>query len=185
MLSDRLADSLSLLKNRASVSVDRAVDSLARVDDYAVDRFNRSFSSSISVWLSQHPAIAWAVSHPGTALIASLIVAVLTIRLIATIYRGVANTIDRMWLAILRSPVTLFKFAVGSKEHKTTGSDTIKTVVTNYEVTNDSEKLTLILTRLDAIEQQQQQIVRDLALLKQQPLTVEPQRLRLVEEAQQ
>ena len=180
MLSDNLADKFNLLKTKAFSSLDRAGERAFSVDDYVVDRFNHSFGSSIAIWLTNHPLIAWAVGHPFITLIASLIIAVLTIRLMATIYRAIANIIDRMWLGILRSPFILLKLIFGWEAK--TKADSLNTVVTNYEVTNDSEKLALIMARLNTIEQQQEQIIKDLAALKQQPLTVEPQRLRLVNE---
>ena len=90
----------------------------------------------------------------------------LTIRLIVTIYQAIANTIDRMWLGILRSPVNLLKWIFGWKKVKIASSDSSSTIVTNYEVTNDSEKIALIMARLDVIQQQQSQIIQDLAALK-------------------
>ena len=179
MLSDNLADKFNLLKIKALSSLDRAENQVFSVDDYIVDRFNHSFSSSVAIWLNNHPLIAWAVNHPFITLTASLIVAVLTIRLMVTVYRAIANTIDRMWLGILRSPFIFLKLVFGFKTKKVDG---VNSIVTNYEVTNDSEKLALIMARLDTIQQQQEQIIKELAVLKQQPLTVETQRLRLAKE---
>jgi hypothetical protein len=79
----------------------------------------------------------------------------------------------------LRSPFFLLKFLFGwEKKPQTVNSNT---TVTNYQVTNDSQQIQEIIDRLDQIQQQQQEIIQELALLKQQPLTIEPQPLRLVE----
>ena len=82
-----------------------------------------------------------------------------------------------MWLWILRSPWLLLKFLFGWPAKPATGN----TTVTNYEVTNNPEQLQEIIARLDQIQQQQEQIIQDLAQLKQQPLTIEPKQLRLAE----
>ena len=116
------------------------------------------------------------VNHPLIALVTSLTVIILTVRLLLTVYNAIASTIDRMWLAILRSPVNLLKFLFGWQPKPKT-VDLANTTVTNYEITKDSAQLQEIVTRLDRIQQQQQQIIQDIAELKQQPLTIESQQL--------
>ena len=179
MLLDNLADKLNPVKTKALSLVDRATDRASNVDDYIVSSISNTVGTRFSIWLTQHPVIAWLVNHPLIALIVGLITAILVVRLILTIYRAIASTIDRMWLAILRSPFTILKFLFGWEAKPETTP--LNTTVTNYEVTNDSQKLQEIVIRLDLIQQQQQEIIRELALLKQQPLTIEPQQLRLIE----
>jgi hypothetical protein len=176
---DNLVDRLNPLKTKALSLVHQATEKATSADNYLVERIGNSVGSSIAVWLSQHPLIAWLVSHPVMALLTGLVAIILGVRLLLTIYRAIASTIDRLWLGILRSPWLLLKFLFGwQPKPKTVTSNT---TVTNYEVTNDSQQLQEIMTRLDQIQQQQQEIIQDLALLKQQPLTIEPQQLRLVE----
>ena len=173
-----LTDKLNAIEEKALSIVDRATDKAFNVDDYIVNSISDTVGIRFSNWLSQHPLIAWLLNHPLIALVISLITAILVVRLVLTIYRAIASIIDRMWLAILRSPFTILKVLFGWEKKPETS---ISTTVTNYEVTNDSVKLQEIVTRLDLIQQQQQEIIRELALLKQQPLTIEPQQLRLVE----
>lgn len=176
---DNLVDQLNPLKTRALSLVHQATEKAASADNYLMDRIGNSVGSSIAVWLNQHPMVAWLVSHPLMAMLISLVAIILVVRLLLTIYRAIANTIDRLWLAILRSPLRLLKFLFGwQPKSKTTTSNT---TVTNYEVTSDSQQLQEIMARLDHIQQQQQEIIQDLAFLKQQPLNIEPQQLRLVE----
>ena len=179
MLLDNLANKLNAIETKAMSLVDRATDKASNVDDYIVSSIGNTVGTRLSIWLTQHPLIAWLVNHPLIAAVASLITAILVVRLVLTIYRAIASTIDRMWLAILRSPFTILKFLFGwEAKPKNIPSNT---TVTSYEVTNDPQKLQEIMTRLDLIQQQQQEIIRELALLKQQPLTIEPQQLRLIE----
>ena len=179
MLLDNLAEKLNPLETKALSLFDRATDKALNLDDYVVNSITNSVGISLTNWLNQHPLIAWLVSHPLITLVVSFITAILLVRLILTIYRVIASTIDRMWLAILRSPFAILKFLFGwEAKPKDINRNT---TITNYEVTNDSARLEEIVTRLDLIQQQQQEIIQELALLKQQPLTIEPQQLRLVE----
>jgi hypothetical protein len=176
---DNLANKLTPLKTEALSLVHQATEKASSVDNYLVEGISNSVGSRIAVWLTQHPLIAWLVNHPVMAILTSLIAIILLVRLLLTIYRAIASTIDGLWLGILRSPWRLLKFLFGwQPKPKTVTSNT---TVTNYEVTNDSQQLQEIMTRLEQIQQQQQEIIRDLALLKQQPLTIEPHQLQLVE----
>jgi hypothetical protein len=150
------------------------------IDNYLVDGISNSIGSGITAWLTEHPIIAWFFNHPLLAILISFVVIVLVVRLLLTIYRAIANTIDRLWLGILRSPWRLIKFLFGWEAKSK--SVTSNTTVTNYEVTSDSQQLQEIMIRLDQIQQQQQIIIRDLAQLKQQTLTIEPQPRRLLKD---
>jgi hypothetical protein len=176
---DHLADHLNPLKAQALSLINQAMEQVSSVDNYLIDSIANAVGSPITVWLTQHPLLAWLVNHPLMALLIGLVATILLVRLLLTIYRAIATTIDRIWLGILRSPLFLLKFLFGWKTKPKTV--TSNTTVTNYEVTNDSQQLQEIVNRLDQIQQQQQEIIQELALLKQQPLTIEPQQLWLVE----
>jgi hypothetical protein len=150
------------------------------IDNYLVEGISNSIGSGITAWLTEHPIIAWFFNHPLLAILTSFVVIVLVVRLLLTIYRAIANTIDRLWLGILRSPWRLIKFLFGWEAKSK--SVTSNTTVTNYEVTSDSQQIEEIMIRLDQIQQQQQIIIRDLAQLKQQTLTIEPQPRRLLKD---
>jgi hypothetical protein len=179
VLFNNLVEQLNPLKTKGLSLVHQVTETASSADNYLIEKVSNSVGSSIAVWLTQHPTIAWLVSHPVMAILTGLVAIILLVRLLLTIYRAIAVTIDRLWMAILRSPWLLLKFLFGWKPKPKTV--TSNTTVTNYEVTNDPQQLEEIMTRLDRIQQQQQEIIQDLALLKQQPLNIEPQQLRLVE----
>jgi hypothetical protein len=138
----------------------------------------RSITFFLDSWFEQHPFIYWLTQHPIFSLITILILVVLLIRLLVTIYRAIANSIDRLWLWILRSPFLLLKSLFGwefkSKELKTTNT------ITNYELTTNSEQLQEIITRLDEVQEQQKLILREIAQLKQQPKNVKSKQIELI-----
>lgn len=174
-----LADILSPIQSKASSLWQEATDRATSLDDRLLNGIGNSLNYHWRNWLAQHHTIAWLIDHPIISLIAGAIALILIIRLVLTIYRSVANTIDRMWLWILQSPWMLLKLLVGWEKPKLDSPDSLNTLVTNYQVTADAEQLREILLRLDKIQQQQQQIMQDLQLLKQQPLTIESQQLQL------
>ncbi|MGL4879745.1 MAG: hypothetical protein ACRC8K_01590, partial [Waterburya sp.] len=58
-----------------------------------------------------------------------------------------------------------------------------QTTITNYEVTNNSEQLEEIMTCLAKIQQQQEEILQDIALLKQlSPIMESKQRMLTAEQ---
>ena len=184
MLSDHLANKFDPIKTKTSSLLHHVTDQTTFLDNYfnyLVNSIGNSISSSWNNWLLQHPLIAWLFNHPLIALVSGFLTVILTIRLLATIYRAIANVIDRLWLWILRSPWLLLRLLFGWS----TKASTTNTTVTNYEVTNNPEQLQEILARLEQIQQQQEQIIQDLAQLKQQPLTIKPQQLRLVDKSSQ
>ena len=178
MLPKNLVDKLNSIETRASSWLHNATDSATSLDDRLIEGIGNSVGYHFNTWLAQHPAIAWTISHPIISLVVGSITLILTIRLLVTVYRAIASAIDRMWLWILRSPWLLLKFLFGwERQPKVTSN----TVVTNYEVTQDSEQLRDIMVRLDKIQGQQEQILNDLAQLKQQPLAIESKLLSLSE----
>ncbi len=177
MLSDSVADKLNPLKSKMSSLLHQATEKTTSIDNYLVNSVGNSINSSWHNWLIQHPFLSWLFNHPLIAFVGSVLTLVLTIRLLVTVYRAIANMIDRMWLWILRSPWLLLKLLFGWEAKSVTAD----TRITNYEVTNNPEQLQEIMVRLEQIQQQQEQIIRDLAQLKQQPLSIEPKQLRLIE----
>lgn len=149
-----------------SFSFQDAVDRVMSLDDYVASSVGKSLSTSINSWLGIHPLIFWLAHHPLISFFIILIGGVLAIRLLLTIYRAIANTIDRMWVFILRSPWLLLKVLFGWE--KKSPELATESIITNYEITNNPEQLQTILSRLDQIQEQQAQILLDLAQLKQE-----------------
>lgn len=143
-----------------------AVNKVVSLDNYVANSVGKSLLNSINSWLSIHPLISWLAHHPLISFFIILISGILIIRLLLTIYRAIANSVDRMWIFILRSPWLLLKVLFGWEKKSPELSP--QNVITNYEVTNNPEHLQTILNRLDQIQEQQAQILLDLARLKQE-----------------
>ncbi len=177
MLTEDLANKFNAIKTIASSSFQDVIQKSTSLDNYLLDSMSNSVTSYLDAWLVNHPVLYWLVNHPVISLLGSLITVILIVRLLVTIYRAIANMIDRMWLWILQSPFSLLKFLFGWEVKSKTVSP--NTTITNYEVTNNPEQLQEIMTRLDKIQQQQQQILQDIAELKRQSPIINPKQIKL------
>lgn len=139
---------------------------------------NSWFNHWFAHWFAQHPTVYWLIQHPWLTLITTIILVIFMVRFFVAIYRIVMNSIDRLWLWIIRSPFLLVKFLFGW-EFKTKQSPN-PTQISNYELVSDREQLKNICDRLDLIQQQQQQILQEIASLKQPLKNVSQQTLELV-----
>ena len=117
-----------------------------------------------SHWLEQHPIMFWMVQHPIISIVGSFIGVILFSRLLSAI----AYLIDKVWLWIIKTPWLLIKSLLGI--NKKTSEDVGNTI--NYELAINPEQLTKIIKQLARIEKQQQQILQDIASLKQENKTV-------------
>ncbi|MGL5941422.1 MAG: hypothetical protein ACRC2S_13730 [Waterburya sp.] len=174
-------DLLNELKITALTSWHNAINKATAWDNYFVNSISNSITSAMNNWLGQHPILAWLFNHPFISLIVGFITVILIVRLILTIYRAIATTIDRMWLWILQSPFLLLKFLFGWEVKPK--NKIPQTTITNYEVTNNSEQLEEIMSCLAKIQQQQEEILQDIALLKQlSPIMESKQRMLTAEQ---
>ncbi len=176
-LLKNITSKFDYLNQAASSSLQNAIDKADAWDDRLINALGNSIASHFDLWLTNHPFVAWSIDHFAVSLAGGSIALVLIIRLFITIYRAIALAIDRMWLWILRSPMSLLKFVFGWQGKPK--ANTLNTTITNYEVTNNPEQIQQILTRLNSIQQQQQQIIQDLADLKMQSPHIEAKSLDL------
>ena len=116
--------------------------------------------SIVNSWIEKHPLVVWLLQHPITSLIGFSLAIVLLLRL----FSAVAYLLDKFWLWLLKLPILLFKLLLRKKNQPPQKSSAI----VNSQLEIESEKITCIIEQLEKINQQQQQIIQDIALLKQQ-----------------
>ncbi len=131
---------------------------------------NSWFNHWLTSWFAQHPTISWLIGHPWLSASVTLILLIFVVRLLVAIYRLVINTIDRLWLGIMRSPFLLLKWLFGWEFKPKQQSNSMQTISINEQLTGERQELEIINQRLDLIQQQQQQILDEIALLRQSQL---------------
>ena len=118
-----------------------------------------AIQSFFNSWVEKHPLIIWLLQHPIISLVSIFLIIVLLFRLLAVI----AQLLDKLWIWLLKSPIILIKFILGIKNKP---SEKVS-AVNPQELTIEPEKISQIIQQLEIINQQQQQIMKDLATLKQ------------------
>jgi hypothetical protein len=127
-----------------------------------------AIASLVYDWFEQHPIIFWLFSHP---LISSIIVLVI-IFLLWRLLTAIATLVDRTCIWLLQSPLLVGKSLFRWGKRSTSSAEKLVSQMT------DSEKLTYILSKLEAIEQQQKLIVQEIAALKSLPETASLSKLK-------
>ena len=117
-----------------------------------------AIQSFFNSWVEKHPLIFWLLQHPVISLVSILLITVLLFRLFAAL----AQLLDKLWIWLLKSPIILIKYILGIK-NKT--SEEVSTI-NPHELTIEPEKISQIIQQLEIINQQQQQIMKDIATLK-------------------
>lgn len=116
--------------------------------------------SFVNSWLEEHPLIIWMLQHPIISLISFFLIIVLIFRL----FSAIAQLLDKLWIWLLTSPVILIKSLLGLKNKSTENLATIS----QQQTAIDPIKISHIIEQLELINQQQQQIMQDIAALKKE-----------------
>jgi hypothetical protein len=116
-------------------------------------------NSLLDSWLEAHPSVFWSIEHPILTIVVLLIGVVLFARLLAAI----ASLIDRLWLWLLKSPILLLKSIFRGKPKET--EEPIQN--SGYITIDNSTQLEKIAAQLTIITHQQQQLLQEIAQLKE------------------
>jgi hypothetical protein len=129
--------------------------------------------SPIQDWLAQYPILVWLVSHP----IWLLGVILLSLFLLAGLLRAVASLTEQLWLSLLRLPLTLVQLIWRGTmllwRPLFTKSAMVQTIapgsISPESISPNSSRLTEVLDRLEALRQEEQELMQEMkALLKAQ-----------------
>ncbi len=118
--------------------------------------------ASFQNWLTEHPIMAWMVHHP----IPTLVLGVVLVLLFWGLVRAIAQLTERIWIAILQVPlqVSLWFWTLitrplqGSKRAQLTPA-TVEPPAT------PQTQLVEILARLEALYQEQSQLIKEFRTL--------------------
>ncbi|HIK27797.1 MAG: hypothetical protein N3E45_11610 [Oscillatoriaceae bacterium SKW80] len=122
------------------------------------EKFNQFYISSlINEWIKTHPLIFWLVSHP----IQSIVIFIGLIVLLAGLLKAFGILIVETWISILIAPVKLFFQIFEKRSYKL-----ILNLNVNKNKKNDRlNRMVNILKRLEAIKQEQDVLLKELAVL--------------------
>jgi len=124
-------------------------------------------------WLIDHPLIYWLVSHP-LWLLGLIVVLIL---LLAGLVGAIARLTENLWLAVLRSPLSLSRWLwklvsplISPLIPKLPLWHTLWHNQPPVETVTPQQRLVDLLNRLDTLQQQQDEVLQEVrALLKPSP----------------
>lgn len=167
--SNSLEGTIQKAENAATKSVQGAMNSL--IDEWI---------DSVKVWIDSHPivqwlvqVILWAVNHP----IPALIIAIALIFVLQKLLKVLGSLVERALIALLQAPLKLGQLLLKTSAKSLGKLGRAVQPVANQEETlelkaltesvknSQKERLANILTRLEVIRQEQDQLIQEVAAI--------------------
>ncbi|ARV60924.1 hypothetical protein BZZ01_21950 [Nostocales cyanobacterium HT-58-2] len=194
--TSQAVDTITTNFGQAKASVEQTLQSAEEVKNTTSTAVQTAISSSIGHWFEQHSTLMrlvqilnWAANHP----IISLVILVFALALVWTLIRAIGRIIESASLSLLRVPFKLLQgflkasFLLFTKvsslavkqltDTKTKTTDNIPTflpVVSPQIHNHQQQRLVEISTRLEEIQQEQNQLLQEAAaILASEKINVE------------
>jgi hypothetical protein len=127
-----------------------------QVADSVIAKLQESIGTSVQGWIGAHPIAGWFVTHPLWSL-AGLVVILLLLR---GLLGAIGRLTESLWIALLRVPMRL-------------GWGVMRMAMRRWQPTpakldlaaplSKREQMAYLLQRLEALHQEQDQLLRDIA----------------------
>ncbi|MEG4842290.1 MULTISPECIES: hypothetical protein [unclassified Microcoleus] len=173
--TSQAVESVNIATEKAKASLEDSINKAANMSGAASDAIQNAINGTVKDWIDSHPVVFWLVSHP----LISLAMLLLFIFMILGLLQALGSFFAEGWLFILQSPGKIMQgvWSVGSKSVSNFGGVAVNSLVSkNPEDKNNSalqlrgvesnslesqERLANILTRLEAIREEQNQLLQE------------------------
>lgn len=152
---DTLSDNVHETVNRTTQSLQDSVQRVEQLNTAASETVHSALTTSIRHWLEAHPLIAWILAHP----IGTLLLALLSILLGWGLIRAIAHLSERLWLAILQTPVWLGQWLLRS-----IGIRKKEPGLSALMPAERQAKLALLLSQLETMQAQQDDLLKEIQI---------------------
>lgn len=153
---------------QAKASLEASIKKAEGVSEKASEVLQNAISSLIGDWINAHPKLFWLISHPFI----SLALLFLAILVISGLLKALGQFFEKGWLVILQAPIRLSRFIFGSVYQFIRGLFTRNNLVIESIKSVDlkplssqslahKERLAEIISRLDALNQEQNQLMQE------------------------
>ncbi|MFM9267675.1 hypothetical protein [Tychonema sp. BBK16] len=177
--TSQAVDSVTQATEKAKASLQDSLDKAENISGAASDAIKNALYTTAKDWMDAHPVILWLVSHP----LMGLGMLLLFIFMILGLFQALGSFFAEAWLFVLQSPGNFIQgfFKVGSKSVSNLGGVTVSSLVSsNPGLNNNSglqvrgvesnsldsqERLANILIRLEAIRQEQSQLLEEVSAI--------------------
>jgi hypothetical protein len=120
---------------------------------------DRAVSTYFSNWLGQHPYLAWSIAHP----LPSLGLLLLLILSLLGFFKAIGRGVEQIWLFLLKTPFKLLQPIFR-------GISVVLLGILGRENSIDPnlklERIDAIVDRLQALSQEQEKLLKELATLR-------------------
>lgn len=139
-----------------------------------MNSFIREWVDSIKVWIDSHPVafwvvqgLLWGIDHP----ILALVVVLLLVFILQRLLKALSYLVERALVSLLQAPFKFGRFLLrsstgllGRLRGKEATSE-LEALSSELTQTNQTERLATILTRLEVIRQEQDQLLQEVAAI--------------------
>lgn len=116
-------------------------------------------TTSIQMWIAEHPVVAWVVTHPLWAIAVILLVLLSAWGLLGAI----AQFIQQAWLFILQAPLKLIYWLFGRTFKLFNQANAFQ--FTQLDQTGTQKRLPEILDRLEILRKEQEALIQEMRSL--------------------
>ncbi|WP_228056664.1 hypothetical protein [Microcoleus sp. LEGE 07076] len=173
--TSQAVESVTQAAEKAKTSLQDSLDKAENISGAASEAIKSAIDATLKNWIDSHPAIFWLVSHP----LIGLAMLLLFIFIIFGFFQALGSFFAEGWLSILQIPGKFIQgvFSVGTKSASNLGGAAVSSLVSRTPGSNNNsalqlrgvesnslesrERLANILTRLEAIRQEQSQLLEE------------------------
>lgn len=173
--TSQAVDSVTQATEKAKASLQDSLDKAENISGAASEAIKSAIDATVKDWIDSNPLIFWLVSHP----LIGLVMVLLFIFIVLGFFQALGSFFAEGWLSILQIPGKFMQgvLSVGSKSVSNLGGVAVNSLVSttpgenNYSALQlrgvesnsleSQERLANILTRLEAIRQEQNQLLQE------------------------
>jgi len=173
--TSQAVESVNQATEKAKASLEDSINKAGNMSGAVSDAIKSAINGTVKDWIDAHPVVFWLVSHP----LISLAILLIFIFIIVGLLQALGSFFAEGWLFILQSPVKFMQavLSIGSKFVSNVGGVAVNSLVLNNpkEKNNSAlqvrgvesnslesqERLANILIRLEAIRQEQNQLLQE------------------------
>ncbi|NQE38193.1 hypothetical protein [Microcoleus asticus] len=173
--TSQAVESVNQATEKAKASLEDSINNAGSMSDVASNAIQSAINGTVKDWIDSHPLVFWLVSHP----LISLAILLLFILSILGLLQALGSLFAQGWLFIMQSPVKFMQgvLSVGPKAVSNVCGVAVNSLVSkNPEDKNNSalqlrgvasnsfesqERIANILARLEAIRQEQNQLLQE------------------------
>lgn len=178
-ITHQAVDTVTTTTEQVKASLEDRIQQTEKLSGIASETIQNAIISIIRDWINAHPKVFWLVSHP----ILTLVILLVAILVLWGFLKALSNFFEKAWLSLWQAVMKLNRLLFGFiyqhcrrlsvliinkvfsyKEVKSEALDDIDLSAESSE-TESSERLLEILSRLEAINQEQKKLLQEVAAI--------------------